>query len=70
MLVTGAGDSANGSEGQGSQPGAAGGWRDTYRVLSLPPRRLPATFAPSIILGLNGRIGFWGTPIGSKATEH
>ena len=52
MMVAGPGDSANRIEGQGSQPGATGGWRDAYRVLSLPPRRLPATFAPSIILGL------------------
>ena len=52
MMVAGPDDSTNRSEGQGSQPGAAGGWRDAYRVLSLPPRRLPATFAPSIILGL------------------
>ena len=52
MMVAGPGDSANRSEGKVSQPGAAGGWRDAYLVLSLPPRRLPATFALSIILGL------------------
>jgi len=34
MMAAGPGDSANRSEGQGSQPGAAGGWRDAYRVLS------------------------------------
>ena len=52
MMVAGPGDLANRIEGQGSQPGAAGGWRDAYRILSLAPRRLPATFPPSIILGL------------------
>ena len=43
MMVADPGDSANRSEEQGSQPGAVGGWRDAYRVLSLPPRRLPTT---------------------------
>ena len=52
MMVAGPGDSANSSEGPGSQSGAAGGWRDAYRDLSLPPRGLLATLAPSIILGL------------------
>ena len=41
MMVAGPDDSANRSEGQGSQPGAAGGWRDAYRVLS------SSTSAPS-----------------------
>jgi len=56
MMVAGPGDSVNRSEGLDSQPGAAGGWRDAYRVLSLAPRGLPATLAPSIILGLTNQI--------------
>ena len=51
-MMAGPGDLANRNEGPDSQPGASGGWRDAYRVLSLAPRGLPATLAPSIILGL------------------
>jgi len=41
MMVAGPSDSANRSEGKVSQLGAAGGWRDAYRVLSF------STSAPS-----------------------
>ena len=53
MMVADHGNSANRSEGQISPPGAAGGWGDPHFLLSLPPRRLPATFTPSIILIYN-----------------
>ena len=52
MMVADHGNSANRSEGQISPPGAAGGWGDPHFLLSLLPRRLPATFTPSIILAL------------------
>ena len=53
MMVAGPSDSANRSEGQISPPGAAGGWGDPHFLLALLPRRLPATFTPSIILIYN-----------------